>query len=338
MRKIIVLLLLIALTTGLVPTAAMAATAAASANKPVLYNAIITKNYPKSTTTVYAEMDRLSKKLDTYRAGHRLQVTAVYPGWVEIKLNNRLGYVLRNRVDEVTPVDVVNTPPYGVEVYTYSAVISQETPVLFKPEPDAEVLSVLTEGAKIALLGVENGYAKLVHKREYGYIDTRLLKEITPVAPSVELGDAKTPISVFCSFYSDNPDRINNLEVACKKLARTLKPGETLYFNEEVGPFSKANGYLPAPILVDGVTTMGYGGGSCQISSTLYNTVLQLPGITIVERYPHGASGAAYLPHGVDASSGNLNFKMRNSYDFPIRIEASCHDLCLFMAIYRDDV
>ena len=90
--------------------------------------------------------------------------------------------------------------------------------------------------------------------------------------------------------------------------------------------------------LVDGVTKMGYGGGSCQISSTLYNTVLQLPGITIVERHPHGASGAAYLPHGVDASSGDLNFKMRNSYSFPIRIEASCHDLCLFMAIYRADV
>ena len=333
MKRILLLLLMLSMLSASVPSFA-----ADSVDKPVLYNAIITMNYPKSTTTVYAEMDRLSKKLDTYRAGKKLQVTAVYPGWIEIKLNNRLGYVLRNRVDQVTPIDVVNTPPYGVEVYKYTAIITQDTPVLFKPEADAEVLNVLTAGAKIALLGTENGYAKLVHKREYGYIDTRLLKELTPIAPSVEYGDEETPISVFCSFYSDNPDRINNLKVACVKLSRVMQPGETLLFNEEIGPFNKNNGYLPAPILVDGVTKMGYGGGSCQISSTLYNTVLQLPGVTILERHPHGASGAAYLPHGVDASSGDLNFRMRNSYDFPIRIEASCHDLCLFMAIYRADV
>ena len=333
MRKLLSIGLALVLLAGMVPASALAA-----AEKPVLYNAIITMNYPKSTTTVYAAMNRLSKRLDSYRAGKRLQVTAVYPGWVEIKVGSGLGYVLRNRVDQVVPIDTVNTPPYGVEVYTYTAEITQDTPVLHKPSPDAEILSLLTAGAKVALLGVENGYAKLVHKREYGYIDTRLLKEIVPVAPSVELGDKDTPISAFCSFYSDNPDRINNLEVACKRLMRTMKPGESLYFNESVGPFNKSNGYLPAPILVDGVTKQGYGGGSCQISSTLYNTVLQLPGITILERHPHGASGAAYLPHGVDASSGDLDFKMRNSYDFPIRIEATCHDLCLYMAIYRDDV
>ena len=333
MRKLLSIGLALVLLAGMVPAGALAA-----AEKPVLYNAIITMNYPKSTTTVYAAMNRLSKRLDSYRAGKRLPVTAVYPGWVEIKVGSGLGYVLRNRVDQVVPIDTVNTPPYGVEVYTYTAEITQDTPVLHKPSPDAEILSLLTAGAKVALLGVENGYAKLVHKREYGYIDTRLLKEIVPVAPSVELGDKDTPISAFCSFYSDNPDRINNLEVACKRLMRTMKPGESLYFNESVGPFNKSNGYLPAPILVDGVTKQGYGGGSCQISSTLYNTVLQLPGITILERHPHGASGAAYLPHGVDASSGDLDFKMRNSYDFPIRIEATCHDLCLYMAIYRDDV
>ena len=333
MRKLLMLVTVLTLLTGLVPVQVMAAE-----SKPALYNAIITMNYPKSTTTVYAEMDRLSKKLATYRAGKRLQVTAVYPGWVEIQLGSGLGYVLRNRVDQVTPIDPVNTPPYGVEVYTYTAEITQDTPVLFQPDPEAEVLNMLTAGAKVALLGVENGYAKLVHKREYGYIDTRLLKEIVPIAPNVDMGDEDTPISVFCSFYSNNQDRINNLEVACRYLSRTLKPGENLDFNNTVGPFTPQNGYLPAPVLIDGVTKMGYGGGSCQISSTLYNAVLQLPGVTIVERHPHGASGAAYLPHGVDASSGALNFRMRNSYDFPIRIEATCHDLCLFMAIYRDDV
>ena len=305
--------------------------------RPVLYNAIITRNYPTSTTSVYAEMDILSKRLTYYRAGDRLQVTAVYPGWVEIRYGNGYGYILRHRIDQVTPVDSVHTPPYGVEVFTYTAVITRDTPVLFEPYEGAEVLDVLTSGARVALLGTENGYAKLIHKRYYGYIDTRLLDEIYPVAGDVSKGDRHTPLAAYCTFYADNPDRTNNLVIACKRLERVMKPGESLDFNRSVGPFSKANGYLPAPVLIDGETKMGYGGGSCQISSTLYNVILQLPGLNVLERHPHGASGAAYLPHGVDASSGDLNFRFSNGYGFPIRIEASCHDLCLFIAIYRED-
>jgi vancomycin resistance protein YoaR len=128
-----------------------------------------------------------------------------------------------------------------------------------------------------------------------------------------------------------------NLGVCCKFISHVIQPGETMNFNNEVSPFNAANGYRQAPLLKDGETKMGYGGGSCQISSTLYNVILQLPGLNVLERHPHGASGAAYLPHGVDASSGDLNFRFSNGYDFPIRIEASCHDLCLFIAIYRED-
>ena len=302
----------------------------------VLYNAIVTRNYKNSTTTVYAEMDKNSKKLVYYKPGAKLQVTAVYPGWVEVVYKNTVGYILRNRVDEVIPVDPVNTPPYGVEKYNFWAIISQDTPVLDAPDASGTQLSLLTEGAKIAIIGVENGWAKMIYHRQYAWIDTRLLDALLPVAESPEYGTDDTPISVFVSFYNTNEDRISNLRVACGYLNRTMQTGELLDFNKSVGPFTKARGYLPAPVLIDGQTKQGYGGGSCQISSTLYNTVLQLPGIEIVERHPHGASAASYLPHGVDASSGDLNFRMRNQYDFPIRIEASCHDYALFMAIYKE--
>ena len=87
MRRFLSLLMLLAILTAMLPVQAMAA-----ASKPVLYNAIITMNYPKSTTTVYAAMNRLSKRLDSYRAGKKLQVTAVYPGWVEISWDEALEY------------------------------------------------------------------------------------------------------------------------------------------------------------------------------------------------------------------------------------------------------
>lgn len=59
-----------------------------------------------------------------------------------------------------------------------------------------------------------------------------------------------------------------------------------------MGPYNKGKGYLPAGALSDGTTTTSYGGGTCQVSSTLYNALLQLPGINILYRVR-----TARMPH-----------------------------------------
>ena len=131
-----------------------------------------------------------------------------------------------------------------------------------------------------------------------------------------------------------------NISVACQRLTRVMQPGERLDFNANVGPYRPGNGYKQAPVLINGVAKPGYGGGTCQVSSTLYNALLQLPGIEILQRRPHGPGGAKYLPHGVDAAVGNenLNLRFRNDYDFPIRVEGhSSGDGALLMVIYRVD-
>ena len=82
------------------------------------------------------------------------------------------------------------------------------------------------------------------------------------------------------------------------------------------------------------------GGGTCQVSSTLYNAVCQLPGLTIIQRNPHGYGGAKYLPIHCDAAVGSdtLNFVFRNDYDFPVQLVGeSTGDGALLMMIYRAD-
>ena len=91
-------------------------------------------------------------------------------------------------------------------------------------------------------------------------------------------------------------------------------------------------------MLTKGKTKIGYGGGTCQVSSTLYNVLIQLPGIGINHRRPHGGNGASYLPIFCDAAVGSteLNLIFTNRYDFPIRIVGTSNDDgALLMRIYR---
>jgi vancomycin resistance protein YoaR len=134
-----------------------------------------------------------------------------------------------------------------------------------------------------------------------------------------------------------NLSRIENLGVASQRFGLyTLAPGDKLDFNAQIGPYNRKSGYLPANVIVKGEVAQGYGGGTCQVSSTLYNVVLQLTGLTVLRRAPHGPSGISYLPHGVDASSGGLNFVFRNDYTFPVRIYAHVQDGSLFIAFYKE--
>lgn len=64
--------------------------------------------------------------------------------------------------------------------------------------------------------------------------------------------------------------------------------------------------------------------GNCQVSSTLYNALLNVPGLTIIERHEHGKD-VTYVPEGKDAavSFGSLDLKFRNDTANNIRIDAT---------------
>ena len=65
-------------------------------------------------------------------------------------------------------------------------------------------------------------------------------------------------------------------------------------------------------------------GGNCQVSSTLYNAVINIPSLVILERHEHGKD-VTYVPEGKDAavSYGSLDLKFRNDLGHDIKIEAA---------------
>lgn len=64
--------------------------------------------------------------------------------------------------------------------------------------------------------------------------------------------------------------------------------------------------------------------GNCQVSSTLYNAVLLVPYLEVIERYEHGLE-VSYVPKGKDAcvSYGNLDFKFKNNSNNKIMLIVS---------------
>ena len=83
--------------------------------------------------------------------------------------------------------------------------------------------------------------------------------------------------------------RQNNIRLTCSSLNGTVvNSGSTFSFCDTVGKATTDRGYQEAKIFgADGEVTMGLGGGNCQVSSTLYNVVLQDANFEIVERHSH---------------------------------------------------
>lgn len=123
--------------------------------------------------------------------------------------------------------------------------------------------------------------------------------------------------------YSTDSARQNNLEITSKKLNGTVvKPNETFSFTKTIEPSTAAKGYEEADIYdSNGNKIKGYGGGNCQVSSTLYNAVQKVSSLEVVERHEH-SNTVPYVKEGHDAAVayGSVDFKFKNTNNFSIKI------------------
>lgn len=128
-------------------------------------------------------------------------------------------------------------------------------------------------------------------------------------------------------FDASNKNRAKNIELAAETInGKVLSPGEKFSFNNIVGNTTAAKGYLLAGAYSAGELVENYGGGICQVSSTIYNAVLYA-NLEIVERYNHSAV-VSYVDPGLDAtiSYGSRDFKFKNSRQYAIKINARANN------------
>ena len=134
-----------------------------------------------------------------------------------------------------------------------------------------------------------------------------------------ELASCSTPIII------DDNNRDKNLKITADKINGTIvKNGEEFSFNDTVGNPTEEKGYEKAGAFSNGKKIKTYGGGNCQVSTTIYDTALKVKGIEITERHEHGKS-VGYVKEGKDATVAYdyLDLKFKNNTGHDIKIYAS---------------
>ena len=156
------------------------------------------------------------------------------------------------------------------------------------------------------------------------------------VATSNKAAGSADEIASFSTNYDTAEDRAVNVELASQRIdGIVVQPGESFSFSNSIMSRTLENGYVVAPSFASGRVVSSVGGGICQVSSTLYVTML-LSSIPATERYAHSLD-VDYVPKGLDSAivEGVKDLRFRNPYDYPVCIHSSAKDGTLTVSISK---
>lgn len=150
--------------------------------------------------------------------------------------------------------------------------------------------------------------------------DTNIIDSNNSINTSELISDYSTKLP------KDTKARYSNIELACDTLNDSIvKSGDTFSLWNTLGCPTKEKGYQKAKAFTsDGKVIKSYGGGICQVSTTIYNAILDIDGIEVTERHEHSRD-VVYIKDGKDAavSYKSADLKFKNNLDYDIKIKAN---------------
>jgi vancomycin resistance protein YoaR len=139
----------------------------------------------------------------------------------------------------------------------------------------------------------------------------------------VNIEDVVSAYETTFSLFGTGAGRAVNIRNAAGHLdGIVLGPGQLFSFNDVVGARTRERGFALAPEIQGDELQLGYGGGTCQVSSTLHAAAL-FGALEIIERTAHSRP-SSYAPMGLDAtvSYPGTDLRIRNSLPYPVMIHA----------------
>lgn len=187
-------------------------------------------------------------------------------------------------------------------------------------EQPAEDMRILQDAeGKITFEGRGNDGRAIEKEKLLTSLDEAIMKgeskvgiPLSVVSPKIEIAPAlqelgiKELIAVGYTRYEGSPaNRKHNIGVGVAKYnGLIIPPGETFSFNKNLGPVDASTGYRRELVIKPEGTIPEFGGGLCQVSTTLYRAAINA-GLPIVERAAHSYAVTYYSQvggHGLDAT------------------------------------
>lgn len=162
---------------------------------------------------------------------------------------------------------------------------------------------------------------------------------VDPKGTEEELGKVKDLLGGFnTSYASSGAGRSKNVENGANKInGSVIYPGDSFSVYEAVSPFEPENGYELAGSYENGTTVETYGGGICQVSTTLYNAVIRAE-LEVTERFNHSMI-VGYVDPSADAAIAGTykDLKFVNNTKAPIYIEGYTSGRSIYFNIFGQE-
>jgi vancomycin resistance protein YoaR len=163
------------------------------------------------------------------------------------------------------------------------------------------------------------------------------MQAVEPSYTAENFRNAQSLLGRFYTFYQgdeESPRSINIRLSAAGINNSVVYPDEIFSTREAVGPSTAERGYAMAEVIVAGRLVEDYGGGICQVASTLYNALL-FAELRITERANHSVR-VYYLDPGFDAAIAGdyMDLKFKNTSGNPVLVVAQAQDGLLEVRIY----
>ena len=240
--------------------------------------------------------------------------------------------------------NVVLEIPYTLDSKAVAAFVGVEVAALDTPPVDA---SITREDGAFVITPEVNGLVTnkvetvkaveqaVADRLEAGMTVEAVAEVTTPACTAEVLGQIQDLLGDKTTDVSGTDARYTNVRVGSGNIDGTvLMPGESASASDMMKSRTPENGYKKATQYVSGRSEEAYGGGVCQVSSTLYVALLEAE-LQIDERHPHSMT-VSYLDPSFDAAiaQGAKDLKFTNNTEYPIYIEAICSNRKLTFNIY----
>lgn len=196
-------------------------------------------------------------------------------------------------------------------------------------------VSSATIGKELDIASTKESIYDAIKNKDYKSIDLKVnIKE--PKISTEAVKSVNTLLAEFSTkFSTKDSNRVTNVVLSAKATSDVLlMPGEEFSYNNLTGKRTTSNGYKDAPVIINGKLEQDVGGGVCQVSSTLFNSVLY-SGLDVTSRRNHSLK-SSYVSIGRDAmvSDGGSDFRFKNPYSHPVYIKNTVSNGVITSKIY----